>query len=127
MFSRFLMKPISHLNHLLPCVKWVSHSSASVPIERNAPVTIRTCEICVTLVHPCLVVACLHRLQDHPWSDKVVGADFLRLVASHQDPVVAFVRVFQDSDVSGPALFPFWRVGRRVPTVELRSDLKTQA
>lgn len=83
-----------------------------------------TCEVCVTLVHPCLVVAGLHRLKDHPGSDKVVGANFLRLVASHQDPVVAFVRVLQDSHVSSPTLFPFWRVGRSVPTVELRSDLE---
>ena len=55
----------------------------------------------------------------------MVGANLLSLVTSHEDPVVTFVGVFQDPDVSCPALLPLGRVGRSVPSVQLGPDLNT--
>ena len=76
------------------------------------------------LVHPGLVVAGLHGLQNHPRPDEVVCANFEGLVAPHEDAVVAFVGMFQDPDVPRAALFPLGRFGGRVPAVKLRPDLE---
>ena len=53
----------------------------------------------------------------------MVSANLLSLVTSHEDPVVTFVGVFQDPDVSCPALLPLGRGGRSVPSVQLGPDL----
>ena len=47
------------------------------------------CEVGVYLVHPCLVVAPLHGLKDHPGTDKMVCTNLQSFVTPHQNPEMA--------------------------------------
>ena len=49
-----------------------------------------TCEVGVYLVHPCLVVAPLHGLKDHPGTDKMVCTNLQSFVTPHQNPEMAW-------------------------------------